>query len=431
MANDSSEGLNMVRTDDPSPDSIPSSPLAIYIVALIIALLPLSAPGLHAQAEFVRGDINADGQLSIADATMWFCVNFSDFWPVSCADVADVDDNGSVDLGDLALTWSFLFGPSDPASTIPAPVPGPGLDPTEDGLGCESQEVIAVIEGDDRLSLDSVGGAPGKLVRVPLRLTTSVVTGGLQVAVRFDRTLFTPVDLTALEEIERLELIKGGTVLDDDRGTRSLSFIDQRSTDDQDVLWVGYLYGLLPPEVVGPGEDLHVLNIPGYVSPDARAGDVIPLELVELVEMDGLTMHSEVAAGWRARRVIDLGEGSITVAEAFVRGDGNVDGRIDLSDAIHTLRTLFVGDAVIDCLDAADFDDDSSVDVSDANLDSRPPFSRRPRTSRSLSRVRCGSERRLARLRVLSALRLRRSPRAGRTAAGGARVASGFRRAGP
>ena len=109
-----------------------------------------------------------------------------------------------------------------------------------------------------------------------------------------------------------------------------------------------------------------MLNIPGYVSPDARAGDVIPLELVELVEMDGVTMHSEVAAGWRARRVIDLGEGSITVAEAFVRGDGNVDGCVDISDVIHTLRTLFVGDAVIDCLDAADFNDDSSVDVSDA-----------------------------------------------------------------
>ena len=76
--------------------------------------------------------------------------------------------------------------------------------------------------------LDSAGGAPGELVRVPLRLTTSVVTEGLQVAVRFDRTLFTLVDLTALEEVERIELMKGGTVLDDDRGTRSLSFIDQR-----------------------------------------------------------------------------------------------------------------------------------------------------------------------------------------------------------
>ncbi len=354
----------MSCTNVRSRRSILSSPVS---VVLLIAVIVSSGPReLVAQAEFVRGDINADGQLSIADVTTWSCIFFCDPWGRSCPDAADVDDNGTVDISDFVLTWIFLFRESDPGSTIPAPFPEPGLDPTEDSLGCESQQPIPLIEGDDRLSLDSVSGAPGELVRVPLRLTTSVYTEGLQVAVRFDRALFTPVELAALEEDARSELMKGGTVLDDTGGGEVLSFLDQRIVGDHDVLLIGYLYGLLTPRFVSPGEDLHILNIPGYVSTDARAGDVIPLELVELVEVDGVTIRSEVASEWHARRVGDLESGSIAVVEAFVRGDGNVDGGVDISDSIHILQGLFTGGAVIDCLDSADFNDDSSVDISDA-----------------------------------------------------------------
>lgn len=67
----------------------------------------------------------------------------------------------------------------------------------------------------------------------------------------------------------------------------------------------------------------------------------------------------------------------------FIRGDSNLDQKVDLSDAIHTLTYLFLGEddlAPSYCLDAHDYDDSGEVDISDAIanlfhlfLDGSPP----------------------------------------------------------
>ncbi|MGE3165418.1 MAG: FG-GAP-like repeat-containing protein [Planctomycetota bacterium] len=51
--------------------------------------------------------------------------------------------------------------------------------------------------------------------------------------------------------------------------------------------------------------------------------------------------------------------------EMFVRGDGNVDGGVNLADVIFHLN-YFVGAQVSECLDAQDANDDGVVDLSDA-----------------------------------------------------------------
>jgi hypothetical protein len=50
----------------------------------------------------------------------------------------------------------------------------------------------------------------------------------------------------------------------------------------------------------------------------------------------------------------------------FVRGDSNGDGTLDISDAVHTLSFLFLGEAALACEDMADSNDDGEVDISDA-----------------------------------------------------------------
>lgn len=50
----------------------------------------------------------------------------------------------------------------------------------------------------------------------------------------------------------------------------------------------------------------------------------------------------------------------------FVRGDANVDRRIDISDAVTLLRSKFFGDAIVHCDDAGDANDDGVLDISDA-----------------------------------------------------------------
>lgn len=51
---------------------------------------------------------------------------------------------------------------------------------------------------------------------------------------------------------------------------------------------------------------------------------------------------------------------------AFLRGDSNGDGSVDISDAIKTLGVLFLGEGEIACQDAADSNDDGVLDISDA-----------------------------------------------------------------
>ncbi len=50
---------------------------------------------------------------------------------------------------------------------------------------------------------------------------------------------------------------------------------------------------------------------------------------------------------------------------AFVRGDADQSGSVDISDAIYTLRHLFWGEVDLKCIDAMDADDEGPVDISD------------------------------------------------------------------
>ena len=53
-------------------------------------------------------------------------------------------------------------------------------------------------------------------------------------------------------------------------------------------------------------------------------------------------------------------------ADPFIRGDGNADGSINMTDVISTLSFLFLGGAAPVCQDAADTDDNGLVQLTDA-----------------------------------------------------------------
>lgn len=57
----------------------------------------------------------------------------------------------------------------------------------------------------------------------------------------------------------------------------------------------------------------------------------------------------------------------VSPAAAFIRGDANDDGAVDVSDAVNLLSALFVpGTPALVCADAGDVNDDGALDVSDA-----------------------------------------------------------------
>ncbi len=85
---------------------------------------------------FSRGDSNADGAVSVADAVFSLNYLFRGGAAPTCVDAADANDDGRIELPDAVYTLLLLFlaGPE-------FPVPGRldcGADPTSDALTCES-----------------------------------------------------------------------------------------------------------------------------------------------------------------------------------------------------------------------------------------------------------------------------------------------------
>ncbi len=84
---------------------------------------------------FIRGDVNRDGVVDIADAIALLNYLYLGGARPSCEDAADADDSARLDLADVILILSYLYiGGEEPA----APFPGPGIDPSPDELACRS-----------------------------------------------------------------------------------------------------------------------------------------------------------------------------------------------------------------------------------------------------------------------------------------------------
>ena len=101
--------------------------------ALLMTLGLLAAP-LEAQS-FRRGDANADSTIDLADPVAMLFYLFIGNAPPSCVDAVDVNDDGITDLSDPLGILKFLFRSGDAPA---APFRECGVDPTSDGLTCES-----------------------------------------------------------------------------------------------------------------------------------------------------------------------------------------------------------------------------------------------------------------------------------------------------
>lgn len=86
--------------------------------------------------DFVRGDVNQDGQVDLADAILSLSHLFvPGTAPPACADANDANDDGAFDISDPIFLLSHLFQLGAPPS---APFPDCGPDPTGDGLLCST-----------------------------------------------------------------------------------------------------------------------------------------------------------------------------------------------------------------------------------------------------------------------------------------------------
>ena len=99
---------------------MPYRRLRLQLVILCLALVSLS---LKADTTFVRGDVNGDGMIDIADPTLTLRYLFQEV-PVDCQDAADANDDGEIDIGDAIHGLAFLFALGSP---FPPPMEAPGV----------------------------------------------------------------------------------------------------------------------------------------------------------------------------------------------------------------------------------------------------------------------------------------------------------------
>jgi hypothetical protein len=89
--------------------------------------------GPYGGRDFVRGEINLDGVIDIADAVFLLSYLFLGGEGPPCADAADVDDNGRLEITDAVRLLGHLFLGDQPP---PLPHPTASADPTDDALEC-------------------------------------------------------------------------------------------------------------------------------------------------------------------------------------------------------------------------------------------------------------------------------------------------------
>ena len=87
---------------------------------------------------FVRGNINGDSRVDVADPVYLVSGLFRRGAGFPCEDAADVNDDGLIDSSDAVYSINYLFGiPGGPPP--PPPFAECGTDPTDDdGLGCDA-----------------------------------------------------------------------------------------------------------------------------------------------------------------------------------------------------------------------------------------------------------------------------------------------------
>ncbi len=238
-----------------------------------------------ADVAFVRGDTNADGVLDVIDSENISSYLFAAAERPPCLDACDANDDGHVNIADVVTVLGTAFMGK---KALPAPAL-PGDDPTPDQLPCASWNTFAPVVTDGTvLSIPSCaipGGATGS-VETQVLVTTDQAINSVQ---------FT-LDLQGVPGARfEVAAVTGKT------GFASVA---------QDGRTVAFINEWVMQKVVGPGEDIPILNLVICVPEgtpagtyslavsNARAGKVSDLNAHTLgASTSDVTVQSAVTAG--------------------------------------------------------------------------------------------------------------------------------------
>ncbi|MBN1422440.1 MAG: hypothetical protein JXP34_26930 [Planctomycetes bacterium] len=208
---------------------------------------------------FIRGDANTDGAVTIADACYALEFLFAVPETPDCFDAMDASDDGLLDMADAFAILEYLFQHGPP---LPKPSAGPGQDPTPDGAGCaEGLSRQPVRSDSEKLAIGIPRAAPGETVAVEIAITNTAALDGMQCEFTFDEAALV---FGELEEPGRQP-----------SSFSSFSIVGLGRAR-LGILWD---YFMVPTQMLGPGLDQVVAQIPATVSAQAPRR-VYPLAFV-------------------------------------------------------------------------------------------------------------------------------------------------------
>jgi hypothetical protein len=226
----------------------------------------------------------------------------------------------------------------------------------------------ALLEAEYRLGDGSA--SPGGTLAVPFSILSNELVDGVKISVDFD------------EEV--LEAVGADKVYTRPDGEDYSFWIfeteNSNETPGDGGIDEGYLISAFVFDFIGcnnlpSNEVTETLRLTFRVKPDA------PVGVTEIRFLDGGASTStgfvveNLIVAWGLDVLPEMThsfvfiDGRVNVlpdGNLFIRGDSNQDGKVDISDPIATLGSLFLGSEQLSCPDAADADDNGEVDISDA-----------------------------------------------------------------
>ena len=263
--------------------------LRFGLIATVFALVVLPRVSLG-DVDFIRGDVNGDGQVTISDGfriLMWYRDGYD---PPQCMDAADVNDNGVIGTEDIVYLLQTLYSG---ARSIPPPFPEPGQDLTDDL--------------DPDLDCKAYGG--GEVLEDPayqLKILDATAPGGDESAAWIEFVLTNSVPIAAVSGQIRLL----SPIIRAEGMTTPIGWNFVEVLSGEDWLWFGVM-AMTSEDSVPPGEEVQVrLRIILCLKEGTPAGEYpVVLETVELT--DGETGQAIVP---------QLTGGTLVVEEAVTGG---------------------------------------------------------------------------------------------------------------
>ena len=344
----------------------------VSLATLLAVALPLSssfAQIADPTAEFLRGDLNADGNVSLSDSLMLRNWLFNGDRPPRCHHAADFDDSGTINIRDQVAILNFVVRDGE-GPTEPYPEAGVDVTPNEYPMGCSNYDVLAPEETDDLIRIGDVEAAPGETAFIPVYIRNSVDVEAFQFAISVDPNVVSPVAPDF--DIKNPKLWEGTYYAS---GVGRVMFHGMSVDVEAGILYFGFVPDLIAfgAELPPGDEEKLAFRIAVSIAPDAPSGtlSLIPTNGPDGEGVGPARVHNELTHSGEARFASTLpklegGFLQIVSDQTFFRGDSNRDQAVNLSDAQFTLSYLFTPSGEVPrCLDAADANDDGSINIAD------------------------------------------------------------------